>query len=198
MRYSARCHHNTVRYNAQEKTMPHDSFKTHIAQHLKALRQQQGLSLDAAAKQTGISKAMLGQIEREESSPTIATLWKIASGLQTSFSAFFAEAAQQYGQEWAFPDDENMKVKTLFSFQADTGLEMFEITLHDFHQQMSTPHSTGVVEYVYVLQGELQVFFEQSWHVLTTGDSVRFFADQIHGYEALSEKTVFHNTICYP
>lgn len=68
--------------------MQEDSFKTHIAKHIKALRQHKGLSLDATAKATGVSKAMLGQIEREESSPTIATLWKIASGLDTSFSAF--------------------------------------------------------------------------------------------------------------
>ncbi len=34
---------------------------------------------------------MLGQIEREESSPTIATLWKIASGFETSFSSFIEE-----------------------------------------------------------------------------------------------------------
>lgn len=36
---------------------------------------------------TGVSKAMLGQIERGESSPTVTTLWKIATGLQVSFSS---------------------------------------------------------------------------------------------------------------
>ena len=63
-----------------------------IAQHLaatfKTLRQQRGWSLSRLAEETGVSKAMLGQIERNESSPTVATLWKIATGLNVPFSAF--------------------------------------------------------------------------------------------------------------
>lgn len=68
--------------------MNESAFKSEIAHHLKSERKKRGLSLDATSKLTGVSKAMLGQIEREESSPTISTLWKIASGLDTSFSAF--------------------------------------------------------------------------------------------------------------
>ena len=53
---------------------------------LKQLRQQRGWSLSRLAEATGVSKAMLGQIERNESSPTVATLWKIATGLNVPFS----------------------------------------------------------------------------------------------------------------
>ena len=55
---------------------------------LKQLRQQRGWSLSRLAEATGVSKAMLGQIERNESSPTVATLWKIATGLNVPFSTF--------------------------------------------------------------------------------------------------------------
>ena len=58
-----------------------------IAHHLQSVRKARGLSLDKTAQLTGVSKAMLGQIERGESSPTIATLWKIATGLACSFSS---------------------------------------------------------------------------------------------------------------
>lgn len=60
----------------------------HLAATLKHLRQQRGWSLSRLAEETGVSKAMLGQIERNESSPTVATLWKIATGLNVPFSAF--------------------------------------------------------------------------------------------------------------
>ena len=50
----------------------------HLSATLKTLRQQRGWSLSRLAEETGVSKAMLGQIERNESSPTVATLWKIA------------------------------------------------------------------------------------------------------------------------
>jgi transcriptional regulator with XRE-family HTH domain len=49
---------------------------------------QRSWSLDVTSQKTGVSKAMLGQIERGESSPTIATLWKIASGFDVLFSSF--------------------------------------------------------------------------------------------------------------
>ena len=41
----------------------------HLATTLKTLRQQRGWSLSRLAEETGVSKAMLGQVERNESSP---------------------------------------------------------------------------------------------------------------------------------
>ena len=173
-------------------------FKSHIANYLKSLRKKKGLSLDATAKATGVSKAMLGQIEREESSPTISTLWKISSGLQTSFSAFFANEPQLCASEATFPDDPKMQIKTLFPFKSDAGLEMFEITLTEHHQQMSPPHGTGVIEHIHVLKGELNLYFDGEWHLLKSGESRRFFGDQPHGYQAISATAIFQNIICYP
>ena len=178
--------------------MSEPDFKSQTASHLKAIRKQKGLSLTAAAELTGVSKAMLGQIERAESSPTIATLWKIASGLETSFSALFANEPALRTSEQTFPHDEKMKVKTLFPFQADTRLEMFEITLSDHHQQMSTAHGVGVIEMIHLISGQLKIFFDDRWHPLAKGESLRFYSDQPHGYEAVTETCVFQNIVCYP
>ena len=173
-------------------------FKAQIAKHLKSLRAQKGMSLAETAKVTGVSKAMLGQIERQESSPTIATLWKIASGLSVSFSAFFANQASPSANDALFPDDPKMNIRTLFPFKVDTGVEMFEITLTAYHQQMSSPHSAGVIEYIHVLHGQLSLYVDRQWQLMQKGESRRFFADQSHGYWAISETAVFQNIICYP
>ena len=58
-----------------------------IGANLRKIRNAAGLSLSKAADLTGVSKAMLGQIERGESSPTIATLWKIAKGFHLPLTA---------------------------------------------------------------------------------------------------------------
>lgn len=173
-------------------------FKQQIATHLKALRKSKGISLDATARLTGVSKAMLGQIERQESSPTISVLWKIASGLDTSFSAFFADDNIQQPEQAAFPEDPNMKVSTLFPYQADTAMEMFNIELRNYHTQMSSAHSCGVIEHIHVLSGTLSVYFDKTWHQLQAGENLRFFSDQEHGYKAISEQTIFQNIVCYP
>lgn len=62
-----------------------------LAHNLKSLREQRKLSLDKVAELTGISKTMLGQIERGESSPSITTVWKIANGLKLSFTSLIHE-----------------------------------------------------------------------------------------------------------
>ena len=49
-----------------------------ISGNLKKIRQQRNLSLDQLAELTDVSKSMLRQIETGRSSPTIATIWKIA------------------------------------------------------------------------------------------------------------------------
>lgn len=173
-------------------------FKAKIAQRLKSLRHEKALSLDKTAQLTGVSKAMLGQIEREESSPTIAVLWKIASGLNTSFSSFFSNDENIPLGERNFPNDANMQITTIFPFCTDSAMEMFEITLRNHHKQLSSAHSAGVIEHIIVLSGSLAVFYDNHWHELKAGERCRFLSDQAHGYHAHTEQCVFQNIICYP
>lgn len=72
-----------------------DAMSSMIAANLKRIRKEKKLSLDNAAEMTGVSKSMLGQIERGESSPTVATLWKIATGLHISFTALLEGQAME-------------------------------------------------------------------------------------------------------
>src|SRR5256885_1859610 len=58
-----------------------------VAANLKRLRAQQGLSLEKLAALSGVSRAMLGQIELGQSAPTINVGWKIARALGVTFSA---------------------------------------------------------------------------------------------------------------
>ncbi|MDR9829070.1 XRE family transcriptional regulator [Vibrio sp. FNV 38] len=179
--------------------MADNRFKKQISAHLKTVRGSKGLSLDSTAKCTGVSKAMLGQIERGESSPTIATLWKIASGLETSFSAFFADEVSNLGSSgMTFPQDPKMRVKTLFPFQSETRIEVFEIVISGLHQQDSSPHEHGVIEHIHILQGQLELRVSDECVTLNEGDSYRFYADQPHSYIAMTEAVTFHDIISYP
>ena len=57
-----------------------------LSSRLKQTRKSKGLSLDALAKLSGVSRSMLSQIERGESSPTVATLWNLSQALQVDLS----------------------------------------------------------------------------------------------------------------
>lgn len=183
------------------------NISKHIALILKELRSKRGWSLDKTAQETGVSKAMLGQIEREESSPTIATLWKIASGFQTSFSSFLEEfdadrkkPIYRSGQtQQLSPTDEKIKVLPLFPFDPVLNCEIFIIQLLPGCEHLSSPHKRGVVEHVIVSDGAMEILLNGIWRPLNKGEGLRFNADQVHGYRNTSnENACFHNIIHYP
>ena len=60
-----------------------------ISENLRRIRKARGMSLDTMSERTGVSKSMLGQIERGESNPTVSTIEKIAEGLKISFDELF-------------------------------------------------------------------------------------------------------------
>jgi transcriptional regulator with XRE-family HTH domain len=199
----------------KEKMNNKDNLTATIAQTLKRLRQQRGWSLDAASQKTGVSKAMLGQIERGESSPTIATLWKIASGFDTSFSSFieaqlpeasdsqppqgnFLHRNQQQLQQ-IHQQDDKIKVMPIFPFDATLGFEVFIIELLPGCEHLSPPHQVGVVEHIIVASGSIEVLLDGAWHSLQRNEGMRFAADKPHGYRNLTKKAaLFHDMIHYP
>jgi len=174
---------------------------------LRTLRRAMGWSLDRAAQETGVSKAMLGQIERGESSPTIATLWKIASGFHVSLSRFLGpvpdggEAGTVFRQASVLrhqPGTDGMLVAPLFPYEPRYGYELFELTLPPGYMRDSEAHEPGVTETVIVLAGSMEVMVDEVWKPLSVGDAVRFPADRPHGYRNRGAvQAVFHNLIHY-
>src|SRR2546421_7099430 len=60
-----------------------------IAERVRELRAQRGLSLDALASKSGVSRSMISLIERGETSPTAVVLEKLAAGLGVMLAALF-------------------------------------------------------------------------------------------------------------
>ena len=58
---------------------------TRMAVRLKESRKARNLSLDALAELSGVSRSMVSQIERGESSPTVSTLWNLTQALKLGF-----------------------------------------------------------------------------------------------------------------
>ncbi len=158
---------------------------------LKSIRRDLGWSLDEAAARTGVSKAMLGQIERGESSPTVATLWKIATGLRVPMSALLEKPVRvdddvlllrDAGELRVRPSEEGMQRALLFPYESRFGFELYELTFAPGFESISEPHDVGVVEHVTVLRGEVELLAKEEWRRLKKGQSLRFPADRRHGY----------------
>ncbi len=186
-----------VRYNAQVKSQGAEMESDEITLKLRDVRAASGLSLSKAADLTGVSKAMLGQIERGESSPTIATLWKIAKGFQLPLSALIGTTASRDPTDDSvfrtvtFPG--SIKVKIVFPFDPELGAETFHVALSPNQCHESPAHALGVTEEVFVLEGMLEVLRDGEWVPLHAGEGLRFPADLPHGYRAGEDGTTFLN-----
>lgn len=181
--------------------------KAHLAEAVRTYRKKLSWSLDKASAETGVSKAMLGQIERMESSPTIDTLWKIATGFQVSLSSLLepqdrdldAPIVKNVIDLKKDPAGEGMVTALIFPYQPRFGFELFELTLQPDYERLSDPHEDGVVEHIVVTQGTLDLFIDGDWVPLKSGQAIRFAADRPHGYRNVaSDPAVFHLVIHYP
>lgn len=167
-----------------------------IGKNLKMIRTNKGLSLDKTAELTGVSKAMLGQIERGESNPTVATLWKIASGLKVAFTSFIEEELPDVSVvslediDPFIEVDGKYRAYPLFPFESAKRFEIFQMELEPGCVREAEGHQTGVEEYLIVFQGSMELVLREKSYALPTGHAIRFPADQPHTYRNANEVTV--------
>ncbi|WP_145412909.1 helix-turn-helix domain-containing protein [Paenibacillus xylanexedens] len=159
-----------------------------LAHNLKQIREQRKLSLDKVADLSGISKTMLGQIERGESNPSIATVWKIANGLKISFSELIHEAKSdttvlvREDIKVMREDEGRIRIYPHFSLEEGRRFEMYMMEMDERASLTAEPHIDGAEEFITMYEGKLTIRVGEEEYKLRQGDSIRFKADQPHGY----------------
>lgn len=175
-----------------------------IGEALKRIRSDMNLSLDSAAKLTGVSKAMLGQIERKESIPTISTLWKISTGLKVSISTFISVPSIAHDLiciDDIIPVEEEegeMLLYNIFPFNPISGFDYLQIHLKPGCCHASFPHANVATEYIVVTQGILEMTINDEKILLKEGYALSFRGNSVHAYANPTKTlTIFQNIIQY-
>lgn len=180
-----------------------DNINLIIGNNLNKYRKNKGFSLDKVAEMTGVSKGMLGQMERGETNPSISTLWKIANGLHIS-STFLLEAEpvdlviiKQNDLTPISDGNDKYNVFPTFTFDFNKKFEVQIVDLEVGCVHCSQPHENGVEEYIYVSKGEFELTVKDISYNLKEGDSIKFLADKVHVYKNNSNKLSRLHTINY-
>lgn len=169
-----------------------------IAQNLKNLRAQKQLSLGEVSDKTGVSKSMLGQIERGESSPTISTLWKIATGLGVSFTSLieYHEQGTQLVREAdmnpLLADEGRFKLYPVIRASDGRPFEILDLELDAGAYSASRPHAAGTVEFVLVYKGSMDFLLGEGGaqhYTVKEGEVLHYRADQPHVYSNPNTET---------
>ncbi len=174
-----------------------------ISENLKKIRENRKLSLDALSKLSGVSKSMLGQIERGEVNPTISTVWKIANGLKISFTEVMSRPEKDYEvieRESIAPlleDGGKYRNFPIVPFNSERRFEMYRLELDAGSELQAQPHPEGTQEFITSFSGELNVRVNGENLVIKNGDSLRFYADRPHSYKNTGNEVCLLSLIIY-
>ncbi|NOX74313.1 MAG: helix-turn-helix domain-containing protein [Alphaproteobacteria bacterium] len=169
------------------------SISERLAKRLKETRKSKGLSLEATANLSGVSRSMLSQIERGQSSPTVATLWSLTRALQVDFAGLLDEGdagstIKEIMRANRTPtidsQGEGCRIRILSPPDQAGRLEVYEIRFAANGALISEPHRQGCVEHMSVLQGALSVVAGDEDAELGEGDTIRYAADVAHAIRA--------------
>ena len=155
-----------------------------IGKKLHALRKQKGLTLQQLGESAGLSAAFLSQVERELTSPSVASLASIARALDVAPSFFFPPPqgngllVHGYARQPFRMDDADVVYARLGGDLPERTLEPLHATYPPAYRGEELTH--GGEEFYYVLAGQLVVLLDGEEYVLNPQDSMHFRSDRPH------------------
>jgi transcriptional regulator with XRE-family HTH domain len=182
-----------------------ENLNSVISMNLKRIREDKKLSLDKVAQMTGVSKSMLGQIERGESNPTVTTVWKIANGLKVSFTSLLNQPESdtvivtKKDVEPMIEDNGKYKVYPFFPYEDERRFEVYKVEIEKGGYLSAEPHGQETYEFITVFDGEITIRVDDEEYTVKKGDSIKFRADKPHSYHNSGhEVTRVSMVIYYP
>lgn len=165
-----------------------DEIEDIVASNLSRLRALRHLSLDGLARKSGVSRAMLAQIESGRSVPTIRVLQRVASALQVSVAAFLRHFAPQGVAVLPLQDSPRvLSGSGRFSSRSlyppgEQRFEFHELKLDALSTEHLQAHVPGTQKNLVVTHGTLEIQINDHRQLLGTGDAIFFDADHAHSY----------------
>jgi len=183
----------------QEST---SDFNRHIAARVRKLRDAQGLSLDALAGRSGVSRSMISVVERGESSPTAVLLNKLAVGLGVTLGALFNAPTATKGpsrspvsrrrdqSEWKDPDSGYVR-RNVSPPGKPQPMQIVEACFPPGARiafETST-RSNRVHQQIWLLEGSMEITVGKERHRLDKGDCLAMELDQPIRYHNPTNKS---------
>jgi transcriptional regulator with XRE-family HTH domain len=180
---------------ADELTETPTRGPTGLGRRVAAYRTARGMRVSELARAAGVSSSLISQIERQQSQPSVSTLFALAEALDVPVDAFFEEghpgrrpSAEADGQYVVRKADRStidieggLRWERLTPLPLD-GIDFLEIVYQpgtESHPQLYRHPGT---EMVLVLEGRLDIYIGFRRNELAAGDSIHFPSSLPHRY----------------
>lgn len=173
-----------------------------VGHNIQKIRKKRNLTLGVLAEKSGVSKAMLSQIEAEKVNPTVAMVWKIAQGLGVEIQDLLSGGGEMLRKfnvirKDSIPtldtknDEVHLQVLSPISMVDD--IEMYLLTFKPGGALTSSPHFPRTEEYLTIIKGEVEVTAGAHTANLHEGDFINYHCDIDHEIKNIgTEQAVIH------
>lgn len=160
------------------------SAPARLGHKIRTLREKAGMSPEEFATRAGLTPDTLARVEQEEEIPPVGTLLQISSALGLDAGGLLNQAEQdsrkQAKQDSLDRRKRSYAYKTLAPGSPHMHLKAFAVTIepHQDHEMVEYRHEGE--EFIYVLEGELELTVGENRHRLVSGKSLHFHATIPH------------------
>jgi transcriptional regulator with XRE-family HTH domain len=173
-----------IRDAAPEATKPDEGMS--IGQRVHKVREEKGLTTEDVGQRTGLGKKYLEQIEEGQVAPPLGVLIKVAKALDMKLGRFIStgevkpftvvrkderQVVSRYTS--AQTDQYGYTYESLAPDKKDRYMEPFMVTLAPSKAKKELSTHAGQ-EFIYVLEGSLEVILEDYTDLLHPGDSIYY------------------------
>lgn len=159
-----------------------------LGKTVQRLRKAYNLSLSELAEQSGVAKSIISQIERNETNPTLATIWRLSQALDVSIERVlatsdeepFIEKSSRADTPILVSDDGRMRLAIIGWIKTVEWLQWYDVTSEPGGVLDSEAHQRGSVECLSVLDGEFEVEVGGVTQRARAGETLRYRCDRPH------------------
>jgi len=168
-----------------------------LGKTIQRLRKAYNLSLSELAEQSGVAKSIISQIERNETNPTLATIWRLSQALDVSIERVlatgdeepFIEKSSRADTPILVSDDGRMRLAIIGWIKTVEWLQWYDLSADPGGVLDSDAHQRGSVECLSVTEGEFEVDVAGAVQRARAGETLRYRCDRPHTVRCISEGT---------
>ncbi|WP_395662745.1 helix-turn-helix domain-containing protein [Aestuariivirga sp.] len=159
-----------------------------LGKTIQRLRKAYNMSLGDLSEQSGVAKSIISQIERNETNPTLSTVYRLSRALDTTIDEVLRTEGQpvfiEHQMKSGVPMLESQDGLCRLAIAGPLNL-VEQVQWYDFRAKPSgilesDPHPQGTVEHLYMLAGEIEVTSGDQTQRAKTGETLRFRGDLPH------------------
>jgi len=159
-----------------------------LGKTIQRLRKAYNLSLSELSEQSGVAKSIISQIERNETNPTLATIWRLSQALDVSVDRFlgqsedasFLEKSTAGDTPILHSEDGKCRLAIIGWLKTVEWLQWYDMRAEPGGVLDSDAHQRGSIECLSVLEGEMEVTIGDVTERARAGETLRYRCDRAH------------------